>query len=106
VRWKCATAPSVRFQLLYVWFAIDNGRRRLLHFNVTQNPTARWVIQQLRDAFPDEPSHRFLIFDNDAIFSAEVACSIERFGIRPSRTALRSPLAEWHGGALSGHRST
>jgi putative transposase len=43
---------------------------------VTANPAALWVIQQLRNAFPDEPAHRFLIFDNDAIFSAAVARSI------------------------------
>jgi putative transposase len=90
-----SVVPTVCFKLLYVWLAIDHGRRRVLHFNVTQNPTARWVVQQLRDALPDETSHRFLIFDNDAIFSAEVACSIERFGIWPSRTALRSP---WQNG--------
>ena len=47
--------PTVRFRLLYVWFAIDHGRRRILHFNVTENPTARWVIQQLRETFPNEP---------------------------------------------------
>ena len=87
--------PTVRFQLLYVWFAIEHGRRRVLHFNVTANPATRWVIQQLREAFPDEPSHRFLIFDNDAIFSTEVACSIARFGIQPRRTAFRSP---WQNG--------
>jgi putative transposase len=85
--------PTVRFQLLYVWFAIDHARRRVLHFNVTPNPTAPWVLQQLREAFPDEPGHRFLIFDNDAIFSAEVARSIAGFGIRPRRTAL-----EWQNG--------
>ena len=33
--------PTVRFRLLYVWFAIDHGRRRILHFNVTENPTSR-----------------------------------------------------------------
>jgi putative transposase len=87
--------PTVRFQLLYVWFAIDHGRRRILHFNVTANPTARWVLQQLREAFPDEPAHRFLIFDNDSIFSAEVARSIGGFGIQPRRTAHRSP---WQNG--------
>ena len=45
--------PTVRFRLLYVWFAIDHGRRRILHFNVTENPTSRWVIQQLRETFPN-----------------------------------------------------
>ncbi len=87
--------PTVHFELLYVWFAIDHGRRRILHFHLTENPTASWVIQQLRHAFPDDPTHRFLIFDNDAIFSTEVASSIETFGIRPRRTAFRSP---WQNG--------
>ena len=87
--------PTVRFHLLYVWFAIDHGRRRILHCNVTANPAARWVIQQLRNAFPDEPAHRFLIFDNDSIFSADVARSITGFGIDPGRTAFQSP---WQNG--------
>jgi transposase InsO family protein len=87
--------PTVRFQLLYVWFAIDHGRRRILHFNVTESPTACWVIQQLRDAFPNEAAHRFLIFDNDAIFSAEGAISMRRLGIAPVQTSFRSP---WQNG--------
>ncbi len=87
--------PTARFQLLYVWFALDHGRRRVLHFNVTRHPSARWVIQQLRDAFPDDPTHRYLILDDDAFFSTEVAVSISRFGIHPRRTALRSP---WQNG--------
>jgi transposase InsO family protein len=87
--------PTVRFRLLYVWFVLDHGRRRILHFHVTENPTASWVIQQLRHAFPDKPSHRFLIFDNDTVFSAEVVSSIARLGICPKRTAFRSP---WQNG--------
>jgi hypothetical protein len=46
--------PTVSFQLLYVWFTMDHGRRRLIHFNVTTSPTARWAIQQLREAFPSD----------------------------------------------------
>jgi len=84
--------PTVRFRLLYVWFAIDHGRRRILHFNVTTNPTARWVIQQLRETFFDEPTHRYLIYDNDAIFSPAVASAIKSFEVDPKRTAFRSPL--------------
>jgi hypothetical protein len=77
--------PTVRFRLLYVWFAIDHGRRRGLHFNVTENPTARWVTHQLRETFPDKPPHRFLIYDNDAIFSAAVTGAIKSFEICPKR---------------------
>jgi len=87
--------PTVRFQLLYAWFVLDHGRRRVLDFDVTLHPTARWVIQQLREAFPDAPSHRHLIFDDDAIFSDEVVGSIASFGIEPRRTAFRSP---WQNG--------
>ena len=87
--------PTVRFRLLYVWFAIDHGRRRILYFNITANPSARWVIQQLRETFPDEPSHRFLIYDNDAIFSPAVTGAIKSFEIDPKRTAFRSP---WQNG--------
>jgi transposase InsO family protein len=87
--------PTVRFKLFYGWFVIDHGRRRILHFNVTAHPTARWVMQQLRDAFPDAPSHRYLIFDNDSIFSPELARLLPGFGICPKRTALQSP---WQNG--------
>jgi len=53
------------------------------------------VIQQLRDTFPDEPAHRFMIYDNDAIFSSAVTHAIENFGMNPKRTALRGP---WQNG--------
>jgi len=59
---------------------------------VTAQPTANWVIQKLRDAFPGAPTHRYLIFDNDSIFSPDVVHAHPRFGIHPKRTALQSPL--------------
>ncbi|KPJ82988.1 MAG: hypothetical protein AMS19_05940 [Gemmatimonas sp. SG8_23] len=87
--------PTVRFRLLYAWFLLDHGRRRVLHVNVTAHPSAHWVVQQLREAFPDAPHHRHLILDNDAIFSDEVTRSIAALGIDPKRTAFRSP---WQNG--------
>lgn len=87
--------PTVGFRLLYVWFIIDHGRRRIIHFNVTTNPGAQWVIQQLREAFPDDSAPRYLIFDNDTIFSDEVTEAIKRFGTEPKRTAFQSP---WQNG--------
>jgi transposase InsO family protein len=87
--------PTARFTWLYVWFVLDHGRRRVHHYNVTTHPTATWVIQQLREAFPDQAMHRYLIFDNDSIFSPGVALSISRLGVNPKRTALQSP---WQNG--------
>ena len=83
--------PTVGFRLLYVWFIIDHGRRRILHFDVTTNPTAQWVIQQLREAFPYDSAPGYLIYDNDSIFSKEVTEAIEYLGMEPKRTAYRSP---------------
>src|SRR5258705_8501229 len=44
--------PTVTFRLVYGWFVIGHGRRRILHLDVTANPSAAWVTQQLREAFP------------------------------------------------------
>ena len=75
------------FRLLYVWFVIDHERRRIIHFNVTTNPMAQWVIQQFRKSFPGDSANRYLIYDNDSIFPAEVFKSIRSLGITPKRTA-------------------
>ena len=83
--------PTATFGLLYVWFAIEHGRRKILRFNVTSGPTAAWVIQQLREAFPWEPRTRYLIHDRDAIFSPRVLGTIRSFGIEPKRISYKSP---------------
>jgi transposase InsO family protein len=87
--------PTVRFKLLYVWFVVKHGRRQVLHVNLTSHPTSSWTIQQLREAFPDEHPVRFLIHDNDTIFSDRVAEAIGKLGIESKRTAYRSP---WQNG--------
>ena len=47
---------------------MEIGRRSILHTNVTAHPTAEWTLQQLREALPEGP-YRYLIHDNDSIFS-------------------------------------
>ncbi len=87
--------PTVRFRLLYAWFVIGHGRREIIHFGVTEHPTSPWVVQHLREAFPNDTAPRFLIYDNDSIFSERVTDTIENIGIAPRRTAFRSP---WQNG--------
>jgi hypothetical protein len=53
------------------------------------------VIQQLRETFGLAMMPRHLIFDRDSIFSAQVVSTVKPFGIRPTRTAYRSP---WQNG--------
>ncbi|MDH3283465.1 MAG: helix-turn-helix domain-containing protein, partial [Acidobacteriota bacterium] len=88
------TVPTITFRVLYVLFVIDHGRRRVLNVNVTAHPTASWVSQQLRHAFPEDVP-RWLILDNDAKLGAEVQRTIRTFGITEKRTSFRSP---WQNG--------
>ncbi|MFC1573178.1 integrase, partial [Candidatus Eisenbacteria bacterium] len=44
--------PTVRNQILFVFLILAHERRRILHFNVTANPTAEWTAQQIVEAFP------------------------------------------------------
>ncbi len=83
--------PTIRLRVLYVFFVIHHGRRHILHFNATYNPTAQWVIQQLREAFPFDTAPKYLIFDRDSIFNKDVVRFIKSVGTKPSRTAYRSP---------------
>jgi putative transposase len=53
------TVPTIRLQILYVFVVLVHERRRILHFAVTAHPTAEWVVQQLREAFPWETAPQF-----------------------------------------------
>ena len=85
------TVPTLTFGVLYCFFVIGHDRRRILHCNVTRQPNAFWIVLQLREAWGYEQPHRFLIFDRDAKFSADVARTVKQSGTEPIRTAFRSP---------------
>src|ERR1700680_2287310 len=89
------TVPTITFGVLYCFFIIAHGRRRILHLNVTKHPTSLWVAQQLREAFPFESAPRFLIFDRDGKYGMEVPAVIRSLTIAPIRTSFESP---WQNG--------
>jgi transposase InsO family protein len=89
------TVPTVTFRVLTVWFLIHHGRRRIMHFSVTEHPTAPWVMQQLRESFPYDSGPSYLVFDRDSIFSQSVIAMIQAMGIEAKRTVARSP---WQNG--------
>jgi putative transposase len=37
------TVPTASFRVLFVMMALAHHRRRIVHFNVTANPTAVWT---------------------------------------------------------------
>src|SRR5664279_2786239 len=89
------TVPTLTFGVLYCFFVIGHDRRKILHFNVRRNPNALWIVQQLREAWAYQQPHRFLLFDRDAKFGAEVVSAVREMGSQPTRTAFRSP---WQNG--------
>jgi len=89
------TVPTATFKLLYCFFVIEHDRRKILHFNVTRYPTAEWVVQQLREAFPEAGPYRYVILDRDAKFNSSVLQFLEATGLEPKRTSIRSP---WQNG--------
>jgi putative transposase len=86
-------AITARFQVLYVFVMMELGSRRILHCNVTAHPTADWMLQQFREAFPNNHNYRFLIHDRDSIFSAEVDEELKSFGLKVLRTPVQAPKA-------------
>ena len=100
------TVPTITFGVLYCFFVISHERRRILQVNVTKHPTSAWIIQQLREAFPFEASHKYLILDHDQKFRFEVIAALEATRIISKRTSFRSLMAEWHRGAVGGKLQT
>ena len=44
--------PTATFRILYVFLVLEHERRRIVHFNVTDGPSAQWTGQQLVNALP------------------------------------------------------
>jgi hypothetical protein len=45
------TVSTVQLRVLFVFVVLAHERRRLVHFNVTEHPTAEWTAQQIIEAF-------------------------------------------------------
>lgn len=86
------TTVTARFQILYVFVIMELGCRRILHTNVTANPTADWTLQQMREAFPWNHEYEWMIHDRASCFSKFDAVSVD-FDLKVLKTPPRSPLA-------------
>jgi transposase InsO family protein len=89
------TACTITFRIRYCFFVIEHGRRKILHFNVTEHPTCFWIVQQLREAFPEPCPYRYALLDRDSKFSKEATDFLEFSGMKPKRIGYRCP---WQNG--------
>ena len=84
-------SPNAHLWCAVLFFVIGHERRKILRCNVTRNPSALWIVQQMREAWPYNAAHRFLLFDRDSKFGNDVVSFVRDTGMRPMRTASRSP---------------
>src|SRR5215471_16149383 len=88
--------PTIGFKLLYGLVILSLERRRLLWTNVTANPTAEWVAQQISEAFPWDAAPRYLIRDRDTSYGAAVTRRLQAMGIRDRPITPHSPWQNGH----------
>jgi transposase InsO family protein len=77
--------------VLYIFIILGLQRRRLVFANVTTNPTAEWLAQQVVNAFPWDTAQRFLIRDRDRAYGLAFSARVRGLSIREIRTAVRAP---------------
>jgi len=85
------TVPTIALTVLFVFIVLEHDRRKVLHFNVTEHPTAPWTAQQILEAFADRDAARYLLRDRDSRYSAEVRLRIKSLGMQEVLTAPQSP---------------
>ena len=83
--------PTIRFRILYVFLVLAHDRRRIVHFAVTDHPTAEWTAQQMREAFPWDTPPRYLLRGRDRIFGKDFVDQVKAMGIKQVLSAPRSP---------------
>jgi transposase InsO family protein len=78
-------------RVLFVLVVLVHHRRRVVHFNVTEHPTAHWTAQQIVDAFPDDSAPSYLLRDRDQVYGQQFRHRVKGMGIDEVLTAPHSP---------------
>jgi transposase InsO family protein len=79
--------------VIYVFVVLEVGTRRILHWNVTEHPTADWTAQQFRMIVPGDQAHRLVTHDRDTIYSEGVDRTLEAIGLKVLTTPVHVPQA-------------
>ena len=85
------TVPTATFRILFVLVILEHSRRKVVHFNVTENPYAEWAAQQLNESFPWESAPRYLLRDRDRTFAPYFRRRVQGMGTKEVITARKSP---------------
>ena len=85
------TVPTATFRVLFVLVVLTHSRRRLVHFNVIEHPTAEWTARQLLEACVHEAAPRYLIRDRDRVYGERFSRQARALDIREVVITPRSP---------------
>jgi putative transposase len=85
------TVPTIRLRVLYVFLVLEHRRRQVLHFGVTEHPTAEWAGQQVIEAFAERDAKHYLLRDRDSIYGHEFRGRVQSLGMKEVVSAPRSP---------------
>ncbi len=85
------TVPTATFRVLYVFLVLLNDRREVIHYNVTNSPSAFWIGQQIVEAFPWDTVPKYLIHDRDKKYGVEFVSRVDSMGIKQVLISTKSP---------------
>jgi hypothetical protein len=83
------TVPTITMKVLFVLLVLQHRRREVLHFNVTEHPSAAWTSQQIVEAFANQNAPQHPLRDRDSIYGNEVRLQISSLQIEEVLTAPR-----------------
>jgi putative transposase len=83
--------PTARLRVLFVLVVLVHHRRRVVHFNVTEHPTAAWTAQQIVAAFPDDSAPSYLLRDRDQVYGEQFRRRVKGMRVDEVLTAPHSP---------------
>jgi len=85
------TVPTASLRVLFVLVVLAHPRRRVLHLNVTEHPTASWTAQPIVDAFPNDTAPSYLLRDRDTIYGHAFRQRVNGMQIREGLPAAQRP---------------
>jgi hypothetical protein len=82
--------PTISFRLLYGLLIMRHGRRQVIWFGVTADPTAEWIANQITEACGWEQLPHYLIRDRDGAYGEFSSGDFDQWAFAISRR-LRVP---------------
>jgi transposase InsO family protein len=96
------TVPTVTVRVLFVFVVLALERRKVLHFAVTESPSAVWAGQQVVNAFPFAAPPKYLLRDRDGVYGADFTKRVTVLGFKEKLTAPHAPWENPHAERLIG----